>query len=222
LTSITNDRAPDAEPAGLATARLLSAMHHDLRTPLNAVIGFAEIMREELAGPLGAPDYKEYAELIHGSGTALLEMIGNLVEFARADAGIAVLKVADVELLRLLRSVAAGVAEEAAAVGGPALELEAQTGTLGLRADEPRLRQMLRAVLVHALKSTPAGGRASVRVRPLPGGGAEIAAEGGVGKPGEAAMLGLKLADRLARLHGGSLALDGPRTVLRLPPAPPG
>jgi signal transduction histidine kinase len=221
LTS-TDARPPEAEPAGLATARLVSAMHHELRTPLNAVIGFAEIMREELAGPLGAPDYKEYAALIHSSGTALLEMITHMVEFARADAGILVLRVADVELLRLLRSVVLGVREEAAAGGAAAaLELEAQAGTLGLRADEQRLRQMLRAVLVHALKSTPADGRVSVRVRPLRGGGAEVAVEGGTGNAGEAAALGLKLAERLARLHGGMLALEGARTVLRLPPAPP-
>ncbi len=173
-TSPPPSRPPEAEPAGLATARLVSGMHHELRTPLNAVIGFAEIMREELAGPLGSPDYKEYAELIHQSGTALLEMITSIVEFARADTGALVLSVADVELLRLLRSVAAGMAEEAAAAGGAALELEPLPGTLAIRADEHRLRQMLRALLGHALKSTAAGGRVRVRVQPLPGGGAEV------------------------------------------------
>ena len=154
-------------------------------------------------------------------------MITSIVEFARADTGALVLSVADVELLRLLRSVAAGMAEEAAAAGGAALELEPLPGTLAIRADEHRLRQMLRALLGHALKSTAAGGRVRVRVQPLPGGGAEVVvAAGGGGKPGEGAALGLKLAQQLARLHGGTLALEGgpgqgTRAVLRLPQAPP-
>ena len=94
----------------------------------------------------------------------------------RADTGALVLSVADVELLRLLRSVAAGMAEEAAAAGGAALELEPLPGTLAIRADEHRLRQMLRALLGHALKSirggrARAGARAAAARRRRRGGG---------------------------------------------------
>jgi PAS domain S-box-containing protein len=235
--------------ASQARARFLVNMNHDLRTPLNAVIGFAEIMREEALGPLGAPEYAEYAGLILRSGMALLDLITNLLDLARADTGSLELSIGDVELMRLLRSVV-GSAQQEMMDGGserPTVEISPPNGMLAIRADEQRLRQLLRVLIGNALRSTPTGGRVSIAVRPLAGGQVEVAVtDGGLGlSPAEiehvfdpswqpsgragrardAAAMGLNLARQLAALHGGTLALEcdvagGTRAVLRLPRAP--
>jgi PAS domain S-box-containing protein len=240
-----------AEAGSRAKSRFLANMSHELRTPLNAVIGFAEIMKEELFGPLGAPEYLEYSGLILRSGHALLELITNLLDYARAEAGALPLSVGDLEVLRLLRSVALGVREEAEAAGNAllaAVEVEPQGGTIAIRGDEQRLRQLLRALIGNALKFTPPGGRVTVRAQALPEGGAEVVvADSGIGmspadleqafepfwqadsrhgRAREGAGIGLKLARQLAVLHGGSLTLEsmkgqGTRAILRLPAAPP-
>ena len=240
-----------AEAGSRAKSRFLATMSHELRTPLNAVIGFAEIMQEELFGPLGAPEYREYAAVIMRSGHALLDLITNLLDYARAEAGTLPLNVTDIELLRLLRSVAAGAQEDASAgatVSLASVDLEPQTGTLAVRGDEQRLRQLLRALIGNALKFTPAGGRVTVRAQALPEGGAEVVvADSGIGmsaadlehafepffqadsrfgRAHEGAGIGLKLARQLATLHGGTLTLEsiqghGTRAILRLPQHPP-
>jgi signal transduction histidine kinase len=240
-----------AEAGSRAKSRFLANMSHELRTPLNAVIGFAEIMKEELFGPLGAPEYAEYAGVILRSGHALLDLITNLLDYARADAGTLALNVGDVELLRLLRSVAVGVQEEATAGGTaplPAVLIEPVAGTLAVRGDEQRLRQLLRALIGNAVKFTPPGGRVTVRAQALPEGGAEVVvadsgigmssadlemafepfwqADSRLGRTRDGAGIGLKLARQLATLHGGSLTLEslkgqGTRVILRLPAVPP-
>jgi two-component system, cell cycle sensor histidine kinase PleC len=257
LATLAEEQGPpreakeQAEAGSRATSRFLGTMSHELRTPLNAVIGFAEIMQEELFGPLGSPEYREYAGLIRQSGHALLDLITNLLDVARAEAGTLPLTIADVELLRLLRSVVAGAQEQAAAGATaplPAVEIEPPAGTIGLRADEQRLRQLLRALIGNALKFTPPGGRVTIRASALAEGGAEVVvADSGAGmsqaeleqafepfwqadarhgRAREGAGIGLKLARQLAALHGGTLLLEsepgqGTRAVLRLPAAPP-
>lgn len=63
----------------------LRMVSHELRTPLNSILGFSEILHSELYGPLGAPQYKEYAEIIHGSGQKLLKLVNQVLEIARLD-----------------------------------------------------------------------------------------------------------------------------------------
>jgi PAS domain S-box-containing protein len=240
-----------AEAGSQAKSRFLASMSHELRTPLNAVIGFAEIMKEEALGPLGAPEYNEYATLILRSGLSLLDLITNLLDFARADAGALALSIGDVEVTRLLRSVAAGTRDELAAATGKAqanVEVAPYAGMIGIRADEHRLRQLLRALVGNALKFTPPEGQVRIAVQASPGGGVEVTvvdtgigmspeelarvfepfwqADGRVGRTRDGAGIGLKLARHLALLHGGSLTLEsgpgqGTRAVLTLPHAPP-
>lgn len=240
------------EAGSRARSRFLVNMNHDLRTPLNAVIGFAEIMREEALGPLGAPEYAEYCGLILRSGMALLELITNLLDLARADSGSLELSIGEVEMMRLVRSVVTGAQDEAVANGAerPIVEIEPPAGMLGIRADEQRVRQLLRVLVGNALKSTPTGGRIGITVQPLPGGFVEVVvADGSAGlsaadlehvfdpfwhaeaKPGRARDsmgIGLSLARQLAALHGGTLTVasekgQGVRVTLRLPrtPQPP-
>ena len=240
-----------AEAGSRAKSRFLAAMSHELRTPLNAVIGFAEIMHEESLGPLGHPDYRDYAGLILRSGHSLLDLITNLLDYARAEAGSLRLAVGDVELVRLLRSVAARAREAAAATTSAPLarlEVASAPSTVVLRGDEQRLRQVMRALIGNALKFTPASGEVRVSATPLPEGGAEVVvadtgigmtpagleqafepfwqADTGLGRVREGAGIGLKLARQLTDLHGGTLVLQslqgqGTRATLRLPPSPP-
>ena len=240
-----------AELGSRAKSRFLGTMSHELRTPLNAVIGFAELMHEEALGPLGNAEYKEYAGLILRSGMNLLEMISNLLDFARADAGGLELNVVDVEIGRLLRSVLTRARERLAAPPAPGritLETNLPAGMLAIRADEQRLRQVLRGLIDNAVKFTPTGGRVTVTAQPIDAGGVEVTvadssigmsadelehvfepfwqADSGLGRTRDGAGIGLKLARQLVTLHGGTLEMhsargEGTKVVLRLPRAPP-
>jgi signal transduction histidine kinase len=73
---------PAVEDQKKAFLRLVS---HELRTPLNSILGFSEILSAELYGPLGAPQYKEYAEIIRGSGKKLLKLVNQVLEIGRLE-----------------------------------------------------------------------------------------------------------------------------------------
>src|SRR5437762_9279425 len=80
-------RPPPREAALEAQKRsFLRMVSHELRTPLNSILGFSEILASELYGPLGAPQYKEYAEIVRDSGQKLLKLVNQLVEIARLEA----------------------------------------------------------------------------------------------------------------------------------------
>ena len=76
-----------AEAANKAKSRFLANMSHELRTPLNAVIGFTDLMRQEMFGPLGNERYEEYATLIYDSGQLLLDLISDMLDMAKIEAG---------------------------------------------------------------------------------------------------------------------------------------
>ena len=85
--AISDEARRRAEAANLAKSRFLATMSHELRTPLNAILGFSEVMKSELLGPMRTPTYKEYAGDIHDSGRHLLQLINEILDLSRIEAG---------------------------------------------------------------------------------------------------------------------------------------
>jgi len=216
-----------AEAANKAKSNFLANMSHELRTPLNAIIGFSELMREEMFGPLGNPRYNEYTGLIHSSGRHLLDLITDMLDMAKIEAGKMVLAPEMLELtdalddcLRILRS--------QAAAGEIALSTEIK-GAPVMDVDRRAIKQVLLNLLSNAVKFTPPGGkvvvsgwkargRAFVAVRDT---GIGISAEdmARLGNPFEQAKanplhakggtgLGLALVKALVEKHGGKLVME--------------
>ena len=118
---------PETEPAGQEPVEafgseaqrraFLRMMSHELRTPLNSIIGFADILSNELYGPLGAPEYKAYAAIIGVSGHRLLSLVNGALEIIRLEAGTAELELGIVALDQVIDDARQTVAAEAAARG---------------------------------------------------------------------------------------------------------
>ena len=220
----------------------LAHLSHELRTPMNAILGFSEMMREQLFGPLGER-YLAYSGSIHDSGRRTLDLIDTLLEVSRAEAGQLSLKESEVPPSALLDEALSAVA---AAAGRKRLTLErrCEPALPRLLVDRAKLRQALVNLLANAVSYTPEGGRVSVTARAAAGGVEIAVADTGVGIAArdlerclepfvrlgdplttgvEGAGLGLPLTKRLVEMHGGSLALRsdagrGTTATLRPPP----
>ncbi len=146
-----------AERANQSKSQFLANMSHELRTPLNAIIGFSEMMASEVLGVMGNARYREYAEAIFSSGRHLLDLINEVLDLAKIEAGH--FELSDEWL------VVNDAFEDAVRLVGPRA---AEKGTViarsasiapHLRADRRAVRQMLLNLLSNAVKFTPAGGR---------------------------------------------------------------
>src|SRR5947208_7956958 len=85
--AISDEARRRAEAANIAKSRFLATMSHELRTPLNAILGFSEVMKCELLGPMQNDNYKDYAGNIHDSGRHLLQLINEILDLSRIEAG---------------------------------------------------------------------------------------------------------------------------------------
>jgi len=156
-----SDRAKArAVQAGQARSQFFSHMNHELRTPMNAILGFSEMIHNKAFGQ-NVDRYAEYAGIIHESGTTLLTLIDNVLNLSKIQNGQMYLRESDIDLCVLLRS---GMEqyEVKAAEAGVVLVLEAPRGLPLVRGDERALRQVLVNLLSNAIKFTPAGGRVDV------------------------------------------------------------
>jgi signal transduction histidine kinase len=145
-----------AEAANRAKTEFLATMSHELRTPLNAVLGFSEMIRDEMLGPVGHAQYRAYAGDIHRSGAHLLDIINDILDTAKIEAGK--LTLAE-EIVSVPGVVSAAVR---LATGRPEgrqvpVRVALPDALPGLSADLRLLKQILLNLLSNALKFTPAG-----------------------------------------------------------------
>jgi two-component system, cell cycle sensor histidine kinase PleC len=215
-----------AEEANQTKSKFLANMSHELRTPLNAIIGFSEIMGSGMFGELGSEKYQEYCQDILTSGHYLLEVINDILDMSKIEAGRMKLDMEELDLSRTL-------AESLRVVSGRAQDknvtLDADIeNTISVVADRRATKQIIVNLLSNAVKFTPDGGRVVVRSRQLDDRIVLMIADTGIGiaphslarlgrpfeqvesqltKTYHGSGLGLAIARSLAQLHGGSMRL---------------
>ena len=153
-----------AEAANQAKSRFLANMSHELRTPLNAVIGFTDLMRQGMFGSLGNERYEEYATLIYDSGQLLLDLISDMLDMAKIEAGKLELNFERVDLTGTIED-SVRLLTNRAESSGIELTVTAPATPISLTADRRAVKQVLLNLLTNAIKFTPAGGQVDVRVR---------------------------------------------------------
>jgi len=133
-------------------------MSHDFRTPLNAILGFSEMMRAQYFGPLGAMNYEEYANDIHQSGELMLALINDILDISAIEAGKRPLVKAVLDTDEVLRNCIKNV-ERAADQEGIALSLEISEDSPSLYADKRSVTQIVHNLLSNAIKFTDCDGK---------------------------------------------------------------
>src|SRR3984885_3693279 len=221
-----SDEKNRAEEANQTKSKFLANMSHELRTPLNAIIGFSEVMGSGMFGTLGSERYAEYCHDILTSGHYLLEVINDILDMSKIEAGRMKL---DLETLDLAQT----LAESLRVVSGRADDKHLALGTdiegnIPVVADRRAVKQIIVNLLSNAVKFTPDGGKVTVRCRRRQNAVVLLIADTGIGiapeslrrlgKPFEqvesqltktyhGSGLGLAIAKSLANLHGGSMRL---------------
>jgi two-component system cell cycle sensor histidine kinase PleC len=230
-----------AEEANQAKSKFLANMSHELRTPLNAIIGFSEIMASGMFGALGSDKYDEYCRDIHRSGAYLLDVINDVLDMSKIEAGRLKLDLEQVELDRELSDALRVVVMRAQE---KKLKVTSKIApNITLTADRRALKQILLNLLSNAVKFTPDKGRITVRGRLSRGAvvigiqdsgiGIERDALEKLGRPFEqvesqltkthhGSGLGLAIAKSLVELHGGAMRIRstlgaGTTVIVRLP-----
>jgi two-component system cell cycle sensor histidine kinase PleC len=215
-----------AEEANNSKSKFLANMSHELRTPLNAIIGFSEIMGSGLFGQLGSEKYQEYCRDILTSGQYLLDVINDILDMSKIEAGRVKL---DLEPLDLARTVSESIRFVSRRAEDKQLSLRSQTeDDMHIVADRRAMKQIALNLLSNAVKFTPDGGTVTVRTRRLENSVMLLIADTGIGiaphsltklgrpfeqvesqlsKTYHGSGLGLAIAKSLARLHGGSMRL---------------
>jgi signal transduction histidine kinase len=145
---------------GIAKSEFLAHMSHELRTPLNAIIGFAEVMTTGLFGPIGHPKYEEYLKDIRSSASHLLNIINEVLDVARIEAGELTLHIGDVDATYIVKF-AERLIEQRAQEKNLTIEIELDPQLLQItfRTDEVRLKQVLINLLSNAIKFTGPNGK---------------------------------------------------------------
>jgi two-component system cell cycle sensor histidine kinase PleC len=241
--SISDEARRRAEAANVAKSRVLATMSHELRTPLNAILGFSEVMKCELLGPMQNKSYLEYAGNIHDSGRHLLQLINEILDLSRIEAGRYELQEETLRLSEIVEDCNRLLSLRAESKG-LTVALEFDKGLEPIWADERAIRQICLNLMSNALKFTPRGGRITLAVSGTADGGqmltvkdtgpgipkeeiprvmqafgqgslAHETAEGGTG-------LGLPIVQNLVNLHGGAFELrselrKGTEAVVCLP-----
>ena len=233
-----------AERANRSKSEFLANMSHDLRTPLNAIIGFSDVLRAKIYGPLGDPRYEEYAKDIYDSGSLLLNLIDDILDLSKVEAGKYDLAETSLEVSNMIQISFRQLAQ-IANTSNQILSADVPPDLPALRGDERALIQILNNLLSNAIKFTPNGGKIGVSAKVDNGGGIVlVVTDTGVGmsesdivkalEPFEQAHatssdlqkgtgLGLYLSANFMNLFDGSLGIEsepgeGTTVTIRFPP----
>ena len=233
-----------AEDANRAKSMFLANMSHELRTPLNAVIGFAEIIKNELLGAINEPRYCDYAGDIHSSGKHLLQLINDILDMTKVEAGTYQLREDVCDVAKIVGD-AVGLVQKLAIQNELTVRVDMPEDIPFLFADERGVRQVLVNVLSNAIKFTPKGGDVAVSARLEPGGMIALTVvdtgigmaqddipqalapfrqlEDSHGRKFEGTGLGLSLIKAMLELHEGSLQVAsavgvGTTVIAKFPP----
>ena len=225
-----------AEAANKAKSEFLANMSHELRTPLNAILGFSEILLAGMFGPIGSPKYSEYARDIHESGKHLLNVINDILDMSKIEAGQMKIRCETIDLDALIEE-SLRLTSIPAEEKNVHIEQRVSSG-LPMTADRRSMKQILLNILSNAVKFTESGGRIALRARKIgddvtitiadTGIGIPKAALGKIGQPFEQVQsqyaksnggsgLGLAISRSLVNMHGGSLRIrscEGKGTVV--------
>ncbi|WLS09200.1 ATP-binding protein [Shinella sumterensis] len=225
-----------AEAANRAKSEFLANMSHELRTPLNAILGFSEILQNQMFGPIGSDKYREYSRDIHESGKHLLNVISDILDMSKIEAGHMRISCEAVDLAPLIEETLRLTMLQAEKKN---ITVEqACPGNLVTVADRRAMKQILLNLLSNAMKFTNEGGKVEVRARRVNGAVTLTIADTGIGIPKSALQkigqpfeqvqsqyakskggsgLGLAISRSLAHLHGGAMRIrsdEGKGTII--------
>ena len=216
-----------AEAASLAKTNFLAHLSHDIRTPLNHIIGFADLMRHQTYGPLGDTRYADYVQSIKMSGEHLLSSFATILDLAELESGQKALRSDAVPVDGLIEAVLQRFRQQANRAG-VAFVVGAPTGAV-LNGDRLGLQRMLGNIIENAVRFTPSGGRITVAAFVAPDGAVIEVSDTGLGmseerlhslshpfalgdatftREGAGPGLGISIARAIAELSGGHIAID--------------
>jgi len=220
------DEKNRAEEANQTKSKFLANMSHELRTPLNAIIGFSEVMGSGMFGALGSEKYQEYCNDIMTSGNYLLDVINDILDMSKIEAGRMKL---DYEPLDLAQTLTESLRVVSGRAENKNLTMNSDIrGAIPILADRRAMKQIAVNLLSNAVKFTPDGGKITVRSRMINKSVMLTIADSGIGiapqslvklgrpfeqvesqltKSYHGSGLGLAIAKSLANLHGGSVKL---------------
>ncbi len=217
----------EAERANRAKSQFLANMSHELRTPLNSILGFAELLIDDVTGRLKDEQRRRFLTQIHSSGQHLLQLINDILDLSKVEAGQMELHLQSLELRSLLNDIRTTADPLARA---KEITLEVESGAdLRMTADDSKVRQMVLNLVSNAIKFTSRGGSVGIRAARV-GDWIEIAVtdtgigidakdlphlftefhqlDSGPGRRQEGTGLGLALTRRFAEMHGGHVSVE--------------
>ncbi|WP_135077292.1 ATP-binding protein [Terasakiella sp. SH-1] len=234
-----------AELASRAKSEFLANMSHELRTPLNAIIGFSEAIKLKIFDPVKNADaYDEYIATIHTSGVHLLDVINDVLDVSRIEAGKMVLEEEDVDLHEVTQA-SIRLIKDRAQQGQVILKVQIEDDLPKVFADKTRMKQILINLLSNAVKFTEKKGQVSVKISHADNGGVLLqVCDSGIGmtkdeikkalevfgqveshmsRRFEGTGLGLPLVQSLVQLHGWGIRVEsekGEGTTISIPITP--